>query len=102
MLLLTDPNGGYRKHVRGIAAAIVVYASTYFMLTLNGRYSLHPVPSGNTRIGSGFAIRDVCVWEPKWVKLLPADYNYLGGFYYGLVWLDRKFWHKDIPLYPNQ
>ena len=42
------------------------------------------------------------VWEPKWVKLLPFDYNFLGAFYYGLIWLDRKAWHKDVQVYPKR
>jgi hypothetical protein len=89
-----------RKHVRGILGAIAIYVGFYVVLSLCGTYSSVPVASGKMRlVDGGLAIRDVYVWEPKWVLLRPYDINFLGAFFWGPLRLDRAFWHKNMPVY---
>ena len=78
---------------------LLAYVSVYPILSFNGRYSSQPVISGKMRLANGFAIRDIYVWEPKYVELYPYGFNALGAIYWELIWVDRKFWHIDKPAY---
>jgi hypothetical protein len=91
-----------RKMVDKICGIIlVIYFIVYFILSFNGHYSPQPVVSGKMRLASGFGIRDIHVWEPKYTILLPYGFNALGAIYGELIWLDRKVWHRDKPVYTN-
>jgi hypothetical protein len=76
----------------------VFYILAYIILSINGRY-YGKVVSGKARYNFGLGVPDVYVWQPKYMLLLPYDFNYLGTFYFGPIWLDRCFWHKDVPIY---
>ena len=78
---------------------LLLYVISYPILSMIGKYSDGPVASGEMRFQIGLAIRDVYVWEPKYMKVLPYDFNLLGAAYWEFVWLDRRFWHKNKPVY---
>lgn len=91
-----------RKRFNVIGYIILfLYVIVYPVLSVNGRYSTNPVASGRIMLESGIAVRDVYVWEPKYIKLLPYDYNILGCFYFGFIWVDRSLWHKNEKVYKD-
>jgi hypothetical protein len=94
--------GRTRQIIRKVCSIILtIYFVAYFVLSFNGHYSPRPVVSGKTRLASGFGISDIYVWEPKYIISLPSSFNMLGAIYWELIWLDRKVWHRDKPVYAN-
>jgi len=96
-----------RKRLRYLLVIIVLYVSSYYLLSCFGSYV--PAPSGNFRYDSGLAVTDALFWHPKFLywhtsrNILGKNTsggNFLGFLYSPLVYIDHRFVHKPIALLP--
>jgi hypothetical protein len=87
--------------------AVIVYLSSYIILSMCGEYQI--TMSGEHRYSFGLAMMDIYKWIPYGVACeIYRDVsgnkrihrlNFLGALYSPLVWIDRKYIHKNIDIF---
>src|SRR5438477_4260043 len=88
-----------RKEIIMLGNLLAAYLAFYILASFAGKYTEGPVASGKTRIFDGaWAVRDQCVWEPKFFTHRPYDKNFLGFIYWPLIVIDRNYWHRSIRI----
>ena len=84
--------------------AIIVYVGSYTVLSICGEYQI--TMSGELRAFGGIGFMDMYKWTPYGVicevyrgpsgRKQIRGVNFLGVLYFPLVWLDRRYIHKNI------
>jgi len=86
------------KPLYQVIGLFLIYVFFYVILSLIGKYSDRLIISGKTTLGD-IPVADIVVWEAKYVTVYPYKTNFLGKVYYPLVFIDRKYIHKDINIF---
>lgn len=80
-----------------LAAAVGVYLAVYAVLSAVGGYSERLYVTRH-RYWFGLGIPTSQIWEPLFVKNTPWERNVPGWIFAPCVWVDRRWWHREIDI----
>lgn len=87
-----------KKSARALLGATTLtffYTALYIGNSLAGGYWLKPVRDGKHLCSlPGFSMHDAVQWQPRWGYAEKYNKDNIGIFFYPLLRLDQKFWHR--------